>query len=744
MEKLSWIFKRKKQDVEVNSQGSDVDELADAPPFDAAPNVSLNVHGVSKLSDQLFAAVSGLVMQLGVLVFAGITVYHPTLKENFQKGGSPVQRYAFPLMACGTISLCIGVVLCAAVVDHGTEEWELVPIPIDTPDSKSEHRPGLKNTPARILWIQPQHNVSDQKFDSHILFARHKRAVEAAPRILMSRRTRKKEDAIFQKYWALQSIVPTKMHLWTVTGVSFGLFGFIAQFIGLRALNWSASITQLTALAAMTIIRAWLRRHLVLNPIPVKVPNDHQLDWLAMRIAESDESNGEGNDCEWWLADEKEIHPGTKELSHPFEWKILTGYLPDRTDSQQRDNHHFRVERILALRKRLGDLTEIKGPMSSLAVSVAVSISKVLNALVTSDEQQRISLWSQGLNGFLSLHPQYIAQYKIILANERSASESFEWRIKASLVFRAADSVPGSNAQNHKGPKNEFGELVFSAAKMLGKNGKRWRVNSTDLGAALSLWLYNVQREGMPEKLPLQNFETASDWIQRETSTHEILADRLCIVQSANLKMPVELFFWWVSAAVPSHTSELEFMRHDYVNDSSPYIRSEDGTFLFGIARSMAIQNSLSHLESAGDLLLPDPERTSCPVHTTQRSYMDLKNMLAQHLLMGFMEWCAPSANEALLGKASTIRRIDQRNTPIHTNSRLGWFRHNYLLAGMKIENRILVDLATAIAQTGLGTSSEAYLCLVPSLFANKKLSLGALVDAVRLEALPLEKKAQF
>ena len=74
-----------------------------------APNISLNLHGGSDVSELAFYAVLGIVLQVGVLVFSGFVAYHPRL--NSKLGGSSV-RVGFPLQAAGTIFLSLGMFLC--------------------------------------------------------------------------------------------------------------------------------------------------------------------------------------------------------------------------------------------------------------------------------------------------------------------------------------------------------------------------------------------------------------------------------------------------------------------------------------------------------------------------------------------------------------------------------------------------------------------------------------------------------
>ncbi|KAF8539158.1 hypothetical protein BDD12DRAFT_925211, partial [Trichophaea hybrida] len=243
---------------------------------ESAPNISLNLHNGSKSGELYTAALCGIILQFGMLVFCGFSIYHPKFSQRFPKNSRPVQGYAFPIMALGTILLMVGMLICSAVVEKRTVEKEY----------KVGGEPNV-----RLLWLQKSHTVSDQAFDSFVLFeptsSRH-------DRILTSRRQGNKLAKPPAKPRAKPSKLPPQtwhdmrvkiasyfIEAFTLLGVLFGLCGFILQFQGLRGMNWSASIAQLVCIFLMTIWRAWIRRGLIANPVPQMVPEHHEMDWLA-------------------------------------------------------------------------------------------------------------------------------------------------------------------------------------------------------------------------------------------------------------------------------------------------------------------------------------------------------------------------------------------------------------------------------------------------------------------------------
>lgn len=71
------------------------------------------------------------------------------------------------------------------------------------------------------------------------------------------------------------------MHWFAAIGSDVSLVGFILQFVGLRAMHWSASIFQLSATVLMSLVRVWVRTNLTTIPKHNKLVRDHELDCLA-------------------------------------------------------------------------------------------------------------------------------------------------------------------------------------------------------------------------------------------------------------------------------------------------------------------------------------------------------------------------------------------------------------------------------------------------------------------------------
>lgn len=79
--------------------------------------------------------------------------------------------------------------------------------------------------------------------------------------------------------------------------------GFVFQFVGLRALHWSATIYQLGVMLVLTIVRSWARRGLSKDPIFYPLLDGHELAWLVFYVL--------GTDQKGWVNDPKDHQHST-------------------------------------------------------------------------------------------------------------------------------------------------------------------------------------------------------------------------------------------------------------------------------------------------------------------------------------------------------------------------------------------------------------------------------------------------
>ncbi|KAI2820682.1 hypothetical protein CBS115989_3518 [Aspergillus niger] len=203
-----------------------LDEKEYLPELDI-PNLSLN-KGIEKSSQGWFyaAAVLGLGLQVGVIVYAAITVY--LFPVQFRKDGSLVVSYAFPLFSLGSIFLCIGMFLCAFIIERSSTECYIRPA-----------------KPSKIYWLQPGgQDVGDQVFGAFL-------GVSEGPN------SKATEDLLYIKSVRSPEIFgkgPLLMFTVVIT-----LIGFVIQFVGIRGLHASVVLAEMGATLLMSIVRACLR-----------------------------------------------------------------------------------------------------------------------------------------------------------------------------------------------------------------------------------------------------------------------------------------------------------------------------------------------------------------------------------------------------------------------------------------------------------------------------------------------------
>ncbi|EPS39981.1 hypothetical protein H072_6288 [Dactylellina haptotyla CBS 200.50] len=235
------------------------------------PNLSLNV-GITQLPMVVTyaAAVVGIVLQVGMLVFAALTVY--TFPDSFPvTDRGPAESYAFPMTFTGTVLVCFGMFLCAYIIERSTDEVHY-----------KQCQSGQSKR-CKMYWVQPGgQSIGDQVFGSFIGYSDNLNYIR-------STKTDQGDGDV-----AL---------LWIAATIS--VIGFIVQFVGLRAMHASVILFQIGVTMLMAIIRAMLRtqrldgmknllgksdgkrRTYAFSKNP-KVLHGHELDLLALHLYKVD------------------------------------------------------------------------------------------------------------------------------------------------------------------------------------------------------------------------------------------------------------------------------------------------------------------------------------------------------------------------------------------------------------------------------------------------------------------------
>lgn len=618
------------------------------------------------------AAAFGTVLQLGVLVFSGFTVHHSALK--FEKGGAPVVGYAFPLTAIGTITLVAGMFICSSVVERSTKEevWITKPrLQNPTIDSVPEEQKGELVTPeVQILWLQRGQPVNDQLFDSFAIFAEGKRH-----KILTSCRAQQgpfspKDDGSNSMECTKGELPGLQVYL-AILETVVSVVGFVLQFTGLRAMHWSATIAQLAATLVMTTLRAWIRRGLATHLPFQQVPDQYEMEWLATRMAINPKS----------LWEDRSLIPDGFWGEGCWQWEIDGVEKTECKvlwDSKSWPTSLTEAQQAIKVRERLGNLSKWTGLASELAVSVAISIEVVMNHLT--------------------------------FGTKLDSTNKLVFSIKTQIRNRCA------------------GDINFIVQRM-GK-GQPWRVDSTEIEAFLSLWLYAAhERENT---ICVKNTSNQSDWLRQGN-----LGSRR---QSLILLGPSEDILrrdmkWWMNSKI---SNIVEVKHLDQTSTEAP-LESEDLLETVEIDRHRVLgrkdlhllgeDSSLSLKWECRKALFSSFDYDKLDGHQTPKSQfqlaaisdLPLEKAFTQDLFLGFMYAIAGIACR-VRGDA-VVHKLDQVDTLSLWDS-------------FKLENSTLSKIVQGIESSGLATSDDALMSIIPPLSINKLLpDIDTLVKVARDKA---------
>jgi hypothetical protein len=469
-----------KKELQLGKEPQSVDNSHMDQSTEEAPNISLNLHSESGILELALYAFLGIILQAGVLAFSGFVAYHPYLKTKLR---GPNASVGFPLQAAGTTFLVASMILCSFVVDQSTEEKRWVAKFMDETSSRAKNANsssgGADPTDGkklRILWLQKRNFVGDQGFDSFFLMAK-----KECDEIRTSRRSKLREaDAINKTTDAKdrkrnvcgvvdESVRKNYLGVSTILGIVFGIFGFVAQFEGFRLSNWSSTIAQLVAVFLMTILRAVVRRGLTKGPANKKLPENYEMDWLALEIADKpdflrkfggskdqtpsvpteDQDPSARTDPTWYITIP---HPGSN----------LGSNLALRS-KRNLTKPPEKGQRAMKIRQRLGQLTRWAGPASKEAITVANAIEVVMKRLPFSESQEKF-IWSLNVN-----------------VGEREPS-----KIELTVEKDTGNTNPKSRG---------------------------WKADAMEIEAALSLWSYHFRNQYDGSKIPQPKSEW-HDWLR--------------------------------------------------------------------------------------------------------------------------------------------------------------------------------------------------------------------------------------
>lgn len=266
-----------------------------------SPNITLNIDkAVTKIWETWVSAIIGTLLQPVALITPGLMVYH----WHFKKGNNAIQAYAYPTFLAGSCVMMIGIALCSHIIEANSVEHVFEP---------------KKDTVGAVFRLQFACTVGDQNYEPFVIMnPLDSKSIHTSRRPWESNSTRKREQNLFA-------------NLLTILAVSMSPFGFILQFVGLRALHWLATVTQLAVTLAITAAHSWVRRGLVRAPATLQ-PYKSDPNWIALAVGTSCLSGGPDAHNSWSKADVSllEIHTGTVDIlrSSPLSSKVLMYAAP--------------------------------------------------------------------------------------------------------------------------------------------------------------------------------------------------------------------------------------------------------------------------------------------------------------------------------------------------------------------------------------------------------------------------------
>ena len=427
------------------------------PEYSNNPNISLNLHHGSGLKALIASAIMGGLLQFGVVAYAGAVTFHPGLRKRVPPYSEAVPHLAllgFVLLSSGTIILTVSLAIVCNIIETSTSEreWTVTdqnqPLPLDK----------VRSDQLRVMWIQREHSVGDQQFDAAVLLAKRDKST-----VLTSRRSERLVERIARDQKNLETaegqsgilahIAHDQTEWSTVISSVTSLVGFILQFQGFRYVNWSCSLVQLAAIFAMTLVRAVLRRGLVVRPqaFPVAHPR-HELDRLTKHLVSDPGYFGQASQDS---AEERDFHESVawtitfayhgdllgelgNDLEQESEKPITGGDSNQDRDDSGIVNHGiselvsplYQGNVALAIRNRLQTLTRLDGCMEGYAQAVAIAIKSVLNTFIRDGTS---FVWILDLPGYYtntdldsqSQNPQRIARYRITI--DRDCDSIRDW-----------------------------------------------------------------------------------------------------------------------------------------------------------------------------------------------------------------------------------------------------------------------------------------------------------------------------
>ncbi|KAL6813877.1 hypothetical protein J3E69DRAFT_348063 [Trichoderma sp. SZMC 28015] len=517
----------------------------------------------------------------------------------------------------------------------------------------------------------------------------------------------------------------------TYFAVSLVLFGYIAQFIGLRGLNAWISIAQLGITIIMGVLRGILRmKRLGKNNNHLTMWQDlatgHELDWLAFDIAEQeltkklkadvrdtsfekDQSQTSEKKFLWYITGqhEKAIRLENATMNDSGSETLETS-CGDEEFNNSRKSNLFKSNTAEWLVSYNDELIQNRTRLSNVTGHFCEPMD-AKSYLSWKDERVRVRAKAKSLSAMIS-------QAAAILLRNQSYKEDIHLRIKAAFSYAKSNSEETIVSIKLKPPT--------------GPDRINWGVDSSQLEAILGLWLWSITRREYDTYS--ENKEASSDI---SSFPNKVLNSNVFRVVSAYCgehewgnSFDTDMSLWLGSGDLKYIKQSLDMRSYNSYKYSlaDHWIPSDEKSVISGqdTDQTTKEENESKSYQRVGESsndstkrfqrfcgwnLIYDALSTATfgeeGSNLSERKRVNVKGFLVKDTEYSLLDICAQELFVSLLHsmKALEVRKLDKISV-----SESG--------GNLRLENPVISALAKCFTDNGLGTHSDAISCLIPAL----------------------------
>ena len=620
------------------------------------PNLSLNV-GIVKRSKWVFLliAIVGVILQTGVVALAGVGVW--ILGWNLNEGGNPSSRDYAPIMfITGTILMCGGMWSCACLIGQTTKEVCF--------RRKSRHLE--KETAPRLFWLQPgPQRIGDQSFDA---FAYCEDIAQDPLQVWMSSRKDLNE----------------KFELYTCFAVGAVLIGYFMQFIGLRGMKAWISLAQLGITIVMSILRGCLRMQRLgrnankLAKYPDMV-SGHELDWLSFEIVA--QKTHSRSHSQWYITGQ----PGQAAENLTQQTSAGETLHSEQSSAKPATNDDDPADCMELLRTRW-----------RLAYLTGHSFL----------EYGRFDEYVRWDNEFVKVR---VKASQVSQAICQSVAQLFPKTTQPEIMLRVQAAV--LNVQNASRSSKQSIDIALSPPDL--SSLASWRTDSSKIEAILGLWMWTMVADDRITNMA-ELADVQPTWAESVQSARIVLAGPDDHTWGNNCKnMQGEMNLWLGLNPVGFLHGALNIGKYDQ----------------HGLAALFQDEHRFEKEYKGDPNFLPAPNSASnafqeriagvlqrfcgwIPVHRMledmhSEEHVKLRVQYAKVARspqsMRLLDLCSQELFSSLIASLAGLLKVDE--TTISESSGI-----------IQLENPVVNTFASAFVESGLGSRSDALLCIIPAL----------------------------